>query len=56
MFKGLISTIAICAILQSIINIIAPESKIKGTLLTTTNIIFMTTILFQIIEIIKNLL
>lgn len=54
MFSNLISTICVCAILQAIVNLIIPENKLKSTLISTTNIIFMAIIFTKVVEIINN--
>ena len=56
MFNKLIITIAITAILQAIINIIAPENYARSIIISATNIIFSSAIFLEVFAIITNVL
>jgi len=56
MFKDLIITIAITAVLQSIINVITPENHTRSIIISATNIIFSSAILIEILGLIQKLL
>lgn len=56
MFKSLIITIAVCSVMQCLVQIIAPETHVKNVINTTTNVIFVAAIFTEIFNLIHQLL
>ena len=56
MWSSLISTIVVTGILSSLISILVPESNIKNSVISTTNIIFVSLIFFEIVSLITSLM
>lgn len=56
MWSSLISTIVVTGILSSLISILVPESNIKNSVISTTNIIFVSLIFFEIVSLINSLM
>ena len=56
MWSSLISTIVVTGILSSLISILVPESNIKNSVISTTNIIFVSLIFFEIVSLINSLI
>lgn len=56
MWSSLISTIVVTGILSSLISILVPESNIKNSVISTTNIIFISLIFFEIVSLINSLM